>query len=83
MLPSCMTSYDLPVVAGVQYNIAVSALSNGRESQDNPHCNFGMCSALYILMDTSSNLVFNYITIRNRIKITIENMTKDFYFMCS
>ena len=35
VLPSCMTSFDLPVVAGVQYNITVSTLSNGRESQNN------------------------------------------------
>ena len=59
VLPSCMTSFDLPVVAGVQYNITVSTLSNGRESQNNLHCNFGMFSALCILMDTSSkNVMF-------------------------
>ena len=40
------TSYDLTVVAGVQYTITVSALSNGRESQNNPQFNFGMLSAL-------------------------------------
>ena len=75
-----MTSYDLIVVAGVQYNITVSALSNGRENQNNPHCNFGMFSALYILHQVKMTcfiLVFNYIT-RNTIKITNENMTKDF-----
>ena len=33
-LPADTTSYDLTVVAGVQYTITVSALSNGRESQN-------------------------------------------------
>ena len=45
-LPANTTSSDLTVVAGVQYTITVSALSNDRESQNNPHCNFGMFSAL-------------------------------------
>ena len=36
------TSYNLTVVAGVQYTITVSALSNGRESCFNPHLNFSM-----------------------------------------
>ena len=45
MLPSCMTSFDITVDAGVQYTITVSALSNGRESQNNPQLNFGMFSA--------------------------------------
>ena len=49
-----MRSYNLTVLAGVQYNITVSALNNDRESQNNPHCNFGMFIALYILMDSSS-----------------------------
>ena len=40
-LPADTKSYDLTVVAGVQHTITVSALSNGRESQGNPHCNFG------------------------------------------
>ena len=71
-----MTSFDLTVDAGVQYNITVSALSNGRESQDNPHCNFGMFRTLYILMDTSSkNVMFYFDITRNTIN---ENMTKDF-----
>ena len=39
------TSFNLTVDAGVQYTITVSALSNGRESQDNPQLNFGMFSA--------------------------------------
>ena len=41
-LPADTTSYDLPVVAGVQYTITVSALSNDRESCSNPHLNFSM-----------------------------------------
>ena len=44
-LLSCMTSFDMTVTDGVQYTITVSALSNGRESQDNPQLNFGMFSA--------------------------------------
>ena len=44
-LPADTTSFDLPVVAGVQYTITVSALSNGRESQNNPQLNFGKSSA--------------------------------------
>ena len=39
------TSFDLPVVAGVQYNITVSALSDGTENQNNPQFNFGMFNA--------------------------------------
>ena len=39
-LPADATSYNLTVKAGVQYTITVSALSNGRESQDNPWLNF-------------------------------------------
>ena len=46
-LPADTTSFDLPVVAGVQYTIIVSALSNGRESQNNPQLNFGMFDALF------------------------------------
>ena len=41
-LPASTTSYDLPVVAGVQYTITVSALSNDRESQDNQQLNISM-----------------------------------------
>ena len=40
-LPANTTSFDLTAVAGVQYTITVSALSNDRESQGNPHLNFG------------------------------------------
>ena len=41
-LPADMTSFsDLPVVAGNLYTITVSALSNDRESQNNPHLNIG------------------------------------------
>ena len=40
-LPADTTSYDLPVVAGVQYTVTVSALSNDRESQNNPQLNIG------------------------------------------
>ena len=47
-LPADTTSFDLPVVAGVQYTIIVSALSNGRESQNNPQLNFGMFGALFL-----------------------------------
>ena len=59
VLPANTTSFDLPVVAGVQYTITVSALSSGRESENNPQLNFGMFGALY-LMDTSltSKIVF-------------------------
>ena len=58
-LPANTTSFELPVVAGVQYTITVSALSSGRESENNPQLNFGMFGALY-LMDTSltSKIVF-------------------------
>ena len=45
-LPADTTSYNLTIMAGVQYTITVSALSNGRESQGNPQLNFGMLSAL-------------------------------------
>ena len=48
ILPSCMTSFDITVTDGVQYNITVSALSNGRESQGNQHLNIGMFSALFL-----------------------------------
>ena len=41
-LPADTTSYDLTVVAGVWYNITVSALSNGRESKDNRQLNISM-----------------------------------------
>ena len=44
-LPSCKTSFDITVTDGVQYTITVSALSNGRESQNNPQLKFGMFSA--------------------------------------
>ena len=47
-VPADTTSYNLPVVAGVQYTITVSALSNGRESQNNPQLNFGMFGALFL-----------------------------------
>ena len=40
-VPANATSFDLTVDAGVQYTITVSALSSGRESQDNPQLNFG------------------------------------------
>ena len=41
-LPADMTSFsDLPVMAGNLYTITVSALSNDRESQNNPHLNIG------------------------------------------
>ena len=40
-LPADTTSYNLTVVAGVQYTITVSALSNDRESQNNPQLNIG------------------------------------------
>ena len=40
-LPADTTSYDFPVVTGVQYTITVSALSNDRESQGNPQLNIG------------------------------------------
>ena len=46
-LPANTTSFELPVVAGVQYTITVSALSSGRESQNNPQLNFGMFGALF------------------------------------
>ena len=48
-LPADTASYNLTVVAGVQYTITVSALSNGRESQDNPQFNFSMfvCTHFY------------------------------------
>ena len=56
-LPANTTSFDLTVVAGVQHTITASALSNGRESQNNPQHNFGMFSAfLNLLMDTSSKM---------------------------
>ena len=45
-LPADTTSYDLTVEAGVQYTITVSALSDGRESQNNPQLNIGMFSVL-------------------------------------
>ena len=48
ILPASATSFELPVEAGVQYTFTVSALSNGRESQNNPQLNFGMFSALYL-----------------------------------
>ena len=44
LVPANTTSFDLPVEAGVQYTITVSALSNGRESQDNPQLSFGVFS---------------------------------------
>ena len=47
ILPANTTSFDLPVVAGVQYTITVSALSNGRESENNPQLNFSMLA--YVL----------------------------------
>ena len=47
-LPADTKSYNLTVVAGVQYTITVSALSNGRESQDNPQLNFSMLAYLDI-----------------------------------
>ena len=47
-VPANTTSFELLVVAGVQYTITVSALSNGRESQNNPQLKFGMFSALYL-----------------------------------
>ena len=41
-LPADMTSFsDLLLMAGVQYTITVSTLSNDRESQNNPHLNIG------------------------------------------
>ena len=48
-IPADTTSYNLTVVAGVQYTITVSALSNGKESQDNPQLNFSMliCTHFY------------------------------------
>ena len=49
-LPADKTSFDLPVVAGVQYSISVSALSNGRESQDNPQLNFSMLVYVHIFI---------------------------------
>ena len=56
-VPTNTTSFDLTVVAGVQYTVTVSALSNGRESQNNPQHNFGMFSAFSnVLMDTSSKM---------------------------
>ena len=48
-LPAVTTSYNLPVDAGVQYTITVSALSNGRESQGNPQLNFSTFSVYYFL----------------------------------
>ena len=47
-LPANTTSFDLSVIAGVSYTITVSALSNGRESQNNPQLNFGMFSVLHL-----------------------------------
>ena len=44
-IPADTTSFELPVVAGVSYTITVSALSSGRESENNPQLNFGMFSA--------------------------------------
>ena len=41
-LPANTTSFELPVVAGVQYTITVSALSSGRESQQ---LKYGLFSA--------------------------------------
>ena len=35
------TSFNLSVVAGVRYTIMVSALVDGRESQNNPTVDFG------------------------------------------
>lgn len=41
-LPADMTLFsDLPIIAGNLYTITVSAVSNDRESQNNPHRNIG------------------------------------------
>ena len=40
-LPADTTSYDLTVDVGVQYTMTVSALSNGRESQNSRPLNIG------------------------------------------
>ena len=58
-LPADTTSYDLTVDAGVQYTITVSALSNGRESQNNPKLNFStyavlFCDVMRLLLVTDS-----------------------------
>ena len=69
-VPANTTSVDLTVVAGVQYTITVSALSNGRESQNNPQHNFGMFSAfLNVLMDTSCKMSCFYFVVNYRIYI--------------
>ena len=61
-LPANTTSYDLTVVAGVQYTITVSALSNGRESRNSPQRMFGMCSALCLWqVKVSSSFLFSTI----------------------
>ena len=65
-VPANTTSFDLTVVAGAQYTITVSALSNGRESQNNPQHNFGMLSAfLNVLMDTSSSKMSCFLFVVN------------------
>ena len=47
-LPADITSYNLTVDAGVQYTVTVSALSNGRESQNNPHLNFSTYAVSFL-----------------------------------
>ena len=60
LVPANTTSFDLPVEAGVQYTITVSALSNGRESQNNPQLKFGMFQC-FVLKDTShKNATFHF-----------------------
>jgi len=41
LLPANTTSFTLPVAAGIQYTIMVSALIGDRESQGNPQLNLG------------------------------------------
>ena len=41
LLPANTTSFTLSVAAGVQFTIIVSALVDGRESQNNPTVDFG------------------------------------------
>ena len=52
--------HDLTAVAGVQCTITVSALSNGRESQNNPQVNIGMCSATW---NDGTSVTFFFLTI--------------------
>ena len=75
-LPAERTSYDLTVEAGVQYTIIVSALSNGRESQNNPQLNISMFSVLCLwthqVKMSCFIFVFNY-----RITIIVNTVARE------